>query len=182
MNLETPRLLIRRFTPDDWQDLYDYLSQEEVVRFEPYEVFTIDDCKLEAAKRAADECFWAVCLKNCGKLIGNVYLSKLDYGTWGLGFVFNANYQGFGYATEAAQTVVDNAFKNGDAHRVAAMCNPQNEPSWRLLERLGMRREGHLLKNIYFKSDHDGSPIWQDTYEYAILNSEWIDNRRNTEE
>lgn len=174
-SLNTPRLYIRRFIPDDWQDLYEYLSQEEVVRFEPYDVFTSDDCKQEAIRRAADNSFWAVCIKSSGNLIGNIYLSKQDFGTWELGFVFNVNYQGFGYATEAARAMIDDVFRNGKARRVVAMCNPLNEPSWRLLDRLGMRREGHLLKNIFFKSDKDEQPIWQDTYEYAILDTEWME-------
>ncbi|MDZ5034798.1 N-acetyltransferase, partial [Clostridium perfringens] len=50
---------------------------------------------------------------------------------------------------------------------------PKNEHSWKLLERLHMRREGLLLKNIYFKTDINGEPIWLDTYEYAILKKEW---------
>ena len=53
------------------------------------------------------------------------------------------------------------------------MCNPLNKPSWKLLERLGFRREGHLIKNIYFKKDSLGDPIWSDTYEYGILAEEW---------
>jgi RimJ/RimL family protein N-acetyltransferase len=92
--MPTKRLLIRRFTPDDWEDLFEYLSQESVVKFEPYEVFTEEGSKLEATKRSKDNNFWAVCLKNTGKLIGNIYLAKRDYETWELGYVFNANYQG----------------------------------------------------------------------------------------
>jgi RimJ/RimL family protein N-acetyltransferase len=42
------------------------------------------------------------------------------------------------------------------------------------MERLNMRREGHLLKNIFFKRDEEGNPIWNDTYEYAILAEEWF--------
>ena len=41
------------------------------------------------------------------------------------------------------------------------------------LERLGMRREGHLIRNIWFKRDEYGAPVWADTYEYAILAEEW---------
>ena len=58
------------------------------------------------------------------------------------------------------------------------MCNPENTPSWRLMERLGMRREGHLRKNIWFFRDENGRPIWQDTYEYAILREEWEEQAR----
>lgn len=171
--METERLIIRGFTPDDWRDLFEYLSQEAVVKYEPYEVFTEEAAKNEAVKRSADPGFRAVCLKPSGKLIGNVYLSKQDYDTWTLGYVFNSNYQGKGYATEAAKYLINHVFSAQNARRITAMCNPLNEPSWKLLERLGFRREGHLRKNIYFKKDSAGNPIWADTYEYAILADEW---------
>ncbi len=172
--METERLFIRKFAPDDWQDLYEYLSQEEVVKYEPYEVFTEDGSKKEVVSRSKNEAFGAVCLKDSGKLIGNVYLSKQDFDTWELGYVFNKNYQGYGYATEAAKALLNDIFNNQNAYRVVAMCNPLNEPSWKLLERLGLRREGHLIKNIFFKKDKNGEPIWSDTYEYAILKDEWM--------
>jgi RimJ/RimL family protein N-acetyltransferase len=90
-----------------------------------------------------------------------------------LGYVFNASYHGKGYATESAKALLDLAFRDSKARRIIAMCNPENESSWRLLERLHMRREGHLIKNIFFKVDESNTPIWQDTYEYAILAQEW---------
>ena len=171
--METERLLIRKFSPDDWQDLYEYLSQDEVVKYEPYEVFTEEASKEEAINRSNNEAFWAVCLKDTGKLIGNIYLSKQDFDTWELGYVFNAIYHNRGYATEAARKLINWAFREQNAYRIIAMCNPLNESSWKLLEKLGMRREGHLIKNIYFKKDEFGNPIWSDTFEYAILASEW---------
>lgn len=173
--METERLLIRKFTPDDWQDLYEYLSQEEVIKYEPYEVFTEEACKIEAVNRSQNSDFWAVCLKKSGKLIGNIYLSKQDFDTWELGYVFNAKYHGNGYALEAAWVLVNDVFRNNCARRVIAMCNPLNQPSWKLLERLGMRREGYLRQNIYFKKDENGCPIWSDTFEYGILASEWLE-------
>ena len=172
--METTRLLIRRFSPNDWSDMFEYFSQESVVKYEPYGVFTEADCKQEAIRRAGDDSFWAVCLKDSGKLIGNIYFAKQDFDTWELGYVFNENYHGMGYATEAVRTIVDDAFLSGRARRVTAMCNPLNEPSWKLLERLEMYREGHLRQNIFFKKDSNGEPIWQDTYEYGILASEWV--------
>ena len=172
--VNTNRLILRKYTPDDWLDLYEYLSQEEVVKFEPYEVFSKEASKQEAIKRSENDCFWAVCLKESGKLIGNIYLSKQDYDTWELGYVFNKCYQGYGYATEAAKALLDDVFKNKKARRVIAKCNPLNKPSWKLLERLKFRREGHLVKNIYFKKDKLNNPIWSDTFEYAILSDEWL--------
>jgi ribosomal-protein-alanine N-acetyltransferase len=52
---------------------------------------------------------------------------------------------------------------------VVAHCNPENIASWRVMEKIGMRREGYFHKNIFFSRDADGTPIWLDTYEYAIL-------------
>lgn len=171
--MKTERLLIRKFTTDDWYDLYEYLSQKEVVKYEPYNVFTKEQAKQEAINRSNNPDFWAVCLKDTGKLIGNIYLSKQEFDTWELGYVFNSNYQGKGYATEAAIALVENLFANDKARRIVAMCDPLNTASWKLLERLNMRREGYLLKNIWFFKDENDEPIWKDTYEYAILKEEW---------
>jgi len=176
--METERLIIRKFTPNDWKDLYEYLSQETIVKYEPYEIFTEEASRREAVRRSEDNKFWAVCLKGSEKLIGNIYLSEHEFDTWKLGYVFNQNYQGRGYATEAVGFLIDYTFKNYNARRIIAMCNPLNTPSWRLLERLGMRREGHLIQNIYFKRDKNGSPIWLDTYEYAILALEWLERSK----
>jgi RimJ/RimL family protein N-acetyltransferase len=170
--ITTERLIIRRFIPEDWQDLYEYLSNEKVVFFEPYDIFSEDACKNEAVNRANNEDFWAVCLKN-NKLIGNLYLGKQEFNTWELGYVFNERFHNNGYATESAKAIIHYAFNELGARRIVAMCNPLNTSSWKLLERLNMRREGHLLKSIYFKMDENNQPIWLDTYEYAILQDEW---------
>ena len=170
--IRTERLLLRQFSPDDWRDLHEYLSQPKTVQYEPYDVFSIEQAKQEAARRCADESFWAVVLPS-GKVIGNVWLAKGGFDTWQLGYVFNCDYWGHGYATEACRAALDDVFANHSAHRITATVNPANEPSWRLLERLGFRREGHLLKNVFFRTDAEGQPVWQDTYEYALLASEW---------
>ena len=66
MKIETKRLLLRPFTAADGEDLYSYLSDPEVVRFEPYDVFTKADAEKEAARRAGDPNFFAVVLKKPG--------------------------------------------------------------------------------------------------------------------
>ena len=173
IKISTPRLLIRRFRPEDYEELYEYLSDEQVVKYEPYEPFTREQCRLESVRRSKNNDFLAVCLKDSGKLVGNIYFEKQDFDTWELGYVFNRHYQGNGYATEGARAVLDYGFKEMKVRRVVACCNPENSASWKLLERLSMRREGHQIKNIYFKQDKDGRPNWLDTYNYAILAEEW---------
>ena len=115
----------------------------------------------------------AVELKGTGKLIGNVYLGKRDFEALEIGFVFNRSYQHQGYARESCERLINLAFATG-VHRIYAECDPENLASWGLLERLGFAREAHLQKNVYFWKDANGSPIWKDTYIYAILNQHQV--------
>jgi len=176
-DIVTERLIIRRIESSDWKDIHEYLSDEEVIRFEPYGVMTEEQVREETDKRVNHESFYAVVLKETMKMIGNFYLDRGDFDTYELGYVFNRSYQKKGFAAEGAKAVIDYAFSELDARRVTAMCNPENEASWKLLERLGFRREGHLHQNIYFKTDQNDEPIWLDTYEYAVLKSEWVQKK-----
>ena len=171
MRLETERLIIRYFEENDDNDLYEYMSKEEVVKYEPYEAFTYEQAKEEAKRRITDHNFFAVALKS-GKVIGNLYFAKGEFDTWEIGYVFNNSYWGQGYATEAVKALLAKAFGEWNVRRVIAMCNPENESSWKLMERVGMRKEGHLKKNVFFFKDENGEPIWQDTYEYGLLKEE----------
>lgn len=179
--MTTDRLIIRRFIPEDWEDLYEYLSLPDVVKYEPYDVFTKDHCVLEVMERheaKEKSVFWAVCLKNSKKMIGHLYFAQnepAEFMTWQLGYVFNPNYYGKGYATEACKRILQYGFEECYAHRIVAQLNVKNSASWRLLERLSMRRESHMIQNVFFKRTSDGEPIWNDSYSYAITSSEWHD-------
>ena len=172
IGMETERLLLRRFVPDDWQDLFEYLSQESICEYQPHYVFTEESAISEAMRRSRDY-YWAVCLKGSGKLIGDAYFRTWKYGVWEIGYVINEKYQKNGFATEAVKALIDDAFKNKGAHRVEARCDPRNTVSWRLLERLGFRREGHLLQDTCLISDEDNPPVWTDTFIYGILTTQW---------
>ena len=171
--IETERLIIRKFRPDDFTELYEYLSDSNVVRHEPYEPYTWEQTKREAEFRSNSEEYFAVTMKGDGRLIGNLYLGKRDFDTYELGYVFNREWQMCGYASESAEALLRYAFGTLKAHRVIAKCNALNYRSYKLMERLGMRREAELKKNVYFKRDSSGNPIWQDTLQYAILLEEW---------
>lgn len=176
MILETDRLIIRKFFNDDWHDLFEYLSQETVIKYEPYGVFNEEECKKEAIRRSQDDAFWAVCLKENNKLIGNIYFKQLEpkaFMTWEIGYVFNPVYHGKGYATEASRKIIWYGFEQIGAHRIIGKCNPENIPSWKLMERLSMRREGYFRKPAFFRKSIDGKPIWHDAYQYSILAEEF---------
>lgn len=173
MKIETERLILRPYREEDLQDLYEYLSDEEVVRFEPYLPMDISGVRENLAWRISTNEMIAVEIKESGKLIGNVYLGQHDFDTFEIGYVLNRCFWGHGYATEACSAVIERAFSEG-AHRIFAEVDPENEASWRLLERLGMRREAHMRENVYFWKDTQGAPIWKDTYVYAILGGEYL--------
>ena len=174
--IETERLIVRNFKGEDWRDLYEYLSLKEVLKYEPEAESDEEDCKNKAIDRSKGDIFWAVVLKESDKMIGHVYFNQSEpkeFMTWDLGYIFNPKYYGCGYATEATRRILQYGFEQLGAHRIVAMCNPENTASWKLLERLSMRREGYLKKNVFFKRTDDGNPIWIDTYQYAMLAEEW---------
>lgn len=171
--LKTERLVLRPFEETDAEGLHAYLGDAEVVRYEPYGAMTMEECRLEAARRASDEAFWAVCLAD-GTLIGNLYLSGADeFGTREIGYVFARACWHKGYATEAARRLMAYAFERLATRRIIALCDTRNAASFALMERLGMRREGEFKKNIGFKTDAHGNTIWTDSYQYAILKEEF---------
>ena len=88
-----------------------------------------------------------------------------------LGFMLHPDHQGHGYATEAASAMLEFAFGSYDLHRVSASVEPRNAASVRVLERLGMRKEAHLLENDWVKGD------WSSEAIYAILAREWRERR-----
>ena len=170
MRVFTDRLILRRFRESDLADLYEYLSDPQVVAFEPYKPMTIEEVKNNLDWRISTDEMIAVELKATGKLIGNIYLGKRDFDALEIGYVFNQSYQHQGYARESCERLINLAFATG-VHRIYAECDPENQSSWRLLERLGFSREAHLRQNVYFWKDAEGNPIWKDTYVYARLNS-----------
>lgn len=170
--IQTERLILRRYRQSDLQDLHEYLSDPEVVKFEPYLPMTMEQVQENLAWRISTDEMIAIELKDTGKMIGNVYLGKRAFNTMEIGYVMNRAYWGKGYAAESCNALIDQAFANG-IHRIYAECDPKNTASWRLLERLGFRQEAHLRRNVYFWTDVDGEPIWKDTFVYALLNLEY---------
>ncbi|HEY3312266.1 MAG TPA: GNAT family N-acetyltransferase [Anaerolineales bacterium] len=170
--IETNRLFIRQFVLSDYNDLYEYLSDPVTYIFEPGEPISLDEAKELVSQRSMGNVFWAVVLKRDNKLIGHLYFEQLEPKermTWELGYIFNPGYQKQGYASEASAALVDYAFAHYHAHRIMARCNPENVASWKLLEKIGFSREGYFRKHGFIRKDDSGKPIWNDVYEYSML-------------
>jgi len=168
MRIETERLTLRPFAAQDLEDLLEYLSDEETLRYEPYLPMNRQEAEQELAWRMTREEMIAVEHRQDGKLIGNLYLGQRDCENKELGYVFNRAYWHKGYAKEACLALMAESFAAG-THRIYAECDPQNPASWHLLEALGFERAGHFRQNVYFFRDKEGKPIWKDTYLYEKL-------------
>jgi RimJ/RimL family protein N-acetyltransferase len=168
MRIETERLIIRNFEMKDESDLGEYMLQRIDAEFERYEDFTIEKVAEEIKYRVGSDEFYAIEMKMNGKVVGNIYMGHRDFEAREVGYVLNEDYQSRGYGSEAAKATVDYFLKNG-TRRIFAECNPDNIPSWKLMEKIGLKREAHFRKNVSFRKDSNGKPIYWDTYVYARL-------------
>lgn len=169
MRVETERLLVRRFAWMDEADLCEYMLQRVHAYYEPHPDFTREKAGELLKSRVESDEMYAIELKEEAKVIGNLYLGRREFNTYELGYILHAGYQGRGYASEASRGAIERLFRQG-AHRVVAECATGNTASWRLLERIGMQREGLLRQNVSFHKDAAGRPLYWDSYLYAILN------------
>ena len=169
--LETQRLLLRPFAERDYDDLYEFLSQRREEQFEAYPGITYENGRAHLQYRLGSSDFFAMELKETGKVIGNIYYGARDFQAREVGYIVNKNYQRKGFASEALKAVLAQGFENG-LHRAYAECDPRNECSWALLEKCGFHREALLRQNIFFRRDENGKPQWQDTYVYGLLSTD----------
>ena len=183
MIIETERLLLRPFLETDAADVYEYLQKPAVNCFASMMLRSPDEAKAEMQKRAKEtEFYFAIVLKDIGKVIGEIdaYPEEDPHAnenapcdTFSPCWMLNLNYTGNGYAYEAAHAFFDYLFKEKGARRIYAYTEDYNLPSQRLCEKLGMRREGLFLEFISFVNNPDGTPHYENTYQYAILKKEW---------
>ena len=178
--MESERLVLRRFADRDLAEFLAYLNDPLVARYQSWESYTEEQARelIEQQKgrepgRPGEWFTFAAELKESGALAGHVALSvkESDPRQAEIGFTFAREHQGRGLAREAAERVLDYCFEALGLHRVVAVADCENERSVALLERLGMRREGHFVENIWFKG------AWGSEYLYAVLRREWASRR-----
>ncbi|MBN2046144.1 MAG: GNAT family N-acetyltransferase [Anaerolineales bacterium] len=168
---ETSRLTLRPPEIEDADSIYkNYAADRLVTRYlhwQPHE--TIADTKnfLKRCKNVwlAGTAFpWVLCLKENEEVIGMVEL-RINNHRADLGYVLARHYWEQGYATEAAKLIVEWAIAQPPIYRVWAVCDVDNLPSARVLEKIGMQREG-TLRRWLFHPNIDKAP--RDCYVYSI--------------
>jgi RimJ/RimL family protein N-acetyltransferase len=184
--IETERLIIRRMDEADCDDFLAYQRHPDVMRYQYYEPATLEIATRFLQKQATVDVDMfhdtggrialAVHHKADDKMIGEVGIEVVPTENQGkLGWSFHPDYHGYGYATEAGLALLEYGFSVFSLHRLTTWCDTRNTASWRLMERLGMRREGHQLQST-LQGDR-----WCDTYTYAILYDEWFLKKQKTD-
>lgn len=199
--IETERLVLRPFRESDAADVLEYLRHSTPNCFVGMKLDSLDEARAEMVKRSADSeyCF-AIVLKESGKVIGEIDAAPSPYeppvlssreavtangkesplpDTFSPCWMLNAAYQGKGYAYEAAHAFFDYLFNRKGVRRIFAYVDDDNTRSQHLCEKLGMRNEGLFTEYVSFVRDAEGNPVYENTFQYAILKKEWM-NRLNS--
>lgn len=172
----TQRLLLRELVEADWGAVHQYASDPEVVRYLPWGPNTEAETRAFVRRRIASQqedprrqYEFAVVLKAEGLFIGTcgLHLSGPEDPEAWVGYALSRRFWGQGYATEAARALLAFGFDELGLHRIFATRDPANVASARVLEKIGMRREGLLQQHLW------GKGRWHDRLLYAILDCEW---------
>lgn len=171
VTLPTERLTLRPFAISDAGDVFEYARDREFGRFlavpDPYT--QADAERYVAIQVAAD---WSklasLAITFQGSLVGGIDL-RIDRAerNAGMGYALARRLWGRGLVTEAAAAVIELGFDCYGLHKVWAHADVRNTASWRVMEKLGMSREG-LLREHHMVRGEPG-----DMYSYGILRAEW---------
>lgn len=176
MNLSSNRLILRQAIAADASDIYAYRSDSEINQFlssEPKSVAETEQFITNSAKELDEPGTWfqiAIVFRETNKVIGDIGLHFIDsepHVQVEIGYTLSKTHQKQGIASEALREVIQFLFSNLKKHRITASVDPINEPSLRLLERLGFRKEAHFKKSLFFKGE------WVDDVVYGLLEEEW---------
>lgn len=168
--VQTQRLILRPFALADWPAVHRYMSDPDVTRWLPEGC--LDQAQTKAFVRkniGRSATAVAAIARHSGELIGHmVFHPWFVHATQEIGWVIARQHQGRGYATEGARALLHAAFCRLGCHRVIATCQPENAASWRVMERLGLRREAHFRQALFRQPG-----VWWDEYFYALLADEY---------
>jgi len=184
IRLETQRLIIRPFELADAEVFSAYRSDLNVARYQGWEapyplekaIEFIQNMQQWQPEMLGEWLQLAMVRKDTDQMIGDCAFYILKDGMQAeIGMTLARDAQGYGYGREATLKLLAYLFDELEMRRVRANCDPRNVPSWRVLERVGMRREAHMLRSTWIKGE------WTDDYWYAMLLEEWLERKKLAE-
>lgn len=174
--LETTRFFLREFEQKDWGAVHAYASQEVVSRYQPWGPNAQEETQQyikEILKQQLElprtSFTFAVVWKKTGAVIGAGELSSIDTANQSgeIGYILHPDYWRRGIASEVALLLLQFGFEENRLHRIWASCDPQNTGSQKVLEKVGMAKEGLLRQNLRMNNG------WRDSMIYSALKEEW---------
>ena len=173
--IKTLHLRMRSFREEDWQAVHAYSTDPEVLRYIPGGLPSQEETRdairswMNGQTDNPPHYNFAVTVPPDDFVIGwcCIKISSSNKQVGELKYVFNRNFWRKGYAMEATQAIVNYGFSELKLHRIFATCRPENIGSWRIMEKLGMQREGLLRENNWIRGS------WYNSYLYAIIDYEW---------
>ncbi len=178
--VETERLILRELAEDDFEDIYEFKSDPQVVKYLTWGPNSRDQTLHSLRKQIAFQkeknrqiYVLAVEMKSTKKVIGNALFTVRDHDfkTAEIGYFINTNYWKQGYGIEIVNGLLYLGFNIFDVHRIYAVCDVENAGSVKLLSKIGFRQEGHFIKNLKVKGQ------WRDHYLFAMLSDEFISQK-----
>ena len=161
LSLTTNRLCLRPFQPSDLNAFATYRSDPAVARYQSWTVpYTLDQATAFLEQVTVDPpgtpgrwFQFAIDRRGQPGIIGDCgfQVAADDPRQAQIGFTLSPLFQKHGYATEAARRLLEYLFVELNLHRVTATCDVENRASVNVLARIGMRREAHLIENVWFK-------------------------------
>lgn len=175
--LHTDRLTLRRMSVRDTDDMFDYAHRQDVteyLRWYPHQSrnYTSDYLRyINTRYKLGDFYDWAVVEKESGKMIGTCGFTSFDlpHNSAEIGYVLNPDFHGRGYATEAAERVIEFGFSELSLHRIEARFMQENTASLHVMEKLGMTLEGYRRDGMLIKEKYRTIGVC------SILRQEWKD-------
>ncbi len=175
--METQRLILRKFTTDDFNAVHNYASRAENIIYMMWgpntEKETQDYIDMSISKSEEIPCtdyLYAAVLKESGLLIGGCNLSLSD-DEGEIGWILHMDYWKQGYGTEMGKAMLQLGFDELGLHRILAHCDSENYGSYRVMEKIGMRREGLFIQSR--PASKNSNQKYGDELSYAILLDEW---------
>ncbi len=174
--LETKRLILRKITVNDAQDIFEYASDKEIDRYLAWDYHkSIDDSNKyieEVLKKYSDDLpgGWGIVHKQENKLIGTCgYLFINQNNKFAdIGYALSRKYWNKGIVTEAVEEVIRHSFERLNVNRIQIHSVVKNIASSRVAEKVGMKFEGILRERFIMKGR------FVDTKIYSILKKEWL--------
>lgn len=176
--LETPRLILRKFAKNDAKNAFRHWCGDKEVtpylkwHYHLHPLQTEQTLEYWVREYRDPFCFhWAITLKSTGDIIGGISLAVKDkFDENGeLGYSLGSSYWRQGYGMEAAKAVLDYAFCTIGFHRIEAVCACENTASAHLLQRLGMQYEGRHRQLCRLST---GS--FADCFSYSMLSEDYL--------